>query len=147
MRPDTIKSAKYPAGISYCGRDPHQVDIFVRMFTSTTAVLSGAERYKTRNLEMCKSVWADRLYGLYPSFLREFLYFNEEALATAKRRLADNSYVSEFQFSLLAAHEQASKRDPEEELEERTQEVKCFFRFLCFLAILLWFLLVLCFRL
>lgn len=122
---DTLQDANYAVGITYSVRTTHEISVMTSMFIHTTTVLSGAEKHNLRNLEMSRTVWQKELHALYPTFLREFVYFHPEVYREAERCLRENEHVTKFQYKILAAEMQAgaSDWDGEKELHERRAEV------------------------
>jgi hypothetical protein len=110
-------------------RTAGNVQLLTDMFLNTTTVLSGANQFKRRNLEFQKHQWEIELHALYPSFLREYAYFNPEELEKFEKFSNTVStqkyYLTKFQKDIIAAVRQAEQpeHDAMQELDDRRSAV------------------------
>jgi uncharacterized protein with ParB-like and HNH nuclease domain len=110
-------------------RTEENVELLKDMFRNTTTVLSGCKKFRRRNLEFQKHQWEIELHAIYPSFLREYAYFNPQQLDKFEKFSNEVStkkpYLTKFEMDIIAAVRQAEQpeHDAMQELDDRRSAV------------------------
>ena len=131
----SLKDAK-KAPYTRKGRGEDHVSLCLDMYLHTTTVLSGNDRFRHRNLEFQKHLWEIELSAIYPSFLRDYAYFNEANVKEFPSTETKAPYLTNFDMNVIAAVRQAEEpeHDGMQEIDDRRSKVNpqsllyiCFF--------------------